>query len=61
LIRVADVRERLARSVFAPGSKGPKLESAIEFVQATRGPTVITTLGAIAAAMRGEAGTTVRP
>jgi carbamate kinase len=60
-MRTAEARSRLARGVFAPGSMGPKVESGIEFVEATHRQAVITTLGAVAAAMGGEAGTTIRP
>jgi carbamate kinase len=58
-MRVAEARERLARGVFAPGSMAPKVESALEFVSATGRPAVITTLGAIEAGLRGQAGTTL--
>jgi carbamate kinase len=58
-MHVSDARERLRRGVFAPGSMAPKVESAIEFVKATDRPAVITTLGRIARATAGAAGTTV--
>jgi len=38
----------------------PKVESAIQFVEATGRPAFITTLGAVAAALGGAAGTSVR-
>jgi carbamate kinase len=60
-MQVPDARERLARGAFAPGSMEPKVESAIEFVEATHRPAVITMLGAIGAGMRGEGGTVIRP
>ena len=56
---VREARERLDRGVFAPGSMQPKVESAVEFVHATDRTAIITTLGAIASGLRGEAGTTV--
>jgi carbamate kinase len=56
---VPEAHERLARGTFGPGSMEPKVESAVEFVQATGRPAVITTLGAIASGMRGQMGTTV--
>jgi carbamate kinase len=56
----AEARRRLADGVFAAGSMAPKVESAAQFVEATGRAAVITTIGAIAAAMRDTAGTTVR-
>jgi carbamate kinase len=56
---VREARERLAHGVFSAGSMEPKVESAVEFVETTGRPAVITTLGAILAAMHGRAGTTV--
>ena len=55
----AEARELLASGACPAGSMGPKVESCIEFVEATGGRTVITTLGEVEAALRGEAGTTV--
>lgn len=60
-LSVAEARARLARGVFAPGSMGPKIESATEFAEATGHPAVITTPGALAAALAGAAGTTIVP
>lgn len=57
---VGEARELLASGACPPGSMGPKVESCIEFVEATGGRAVITTVGEVAAALRGEAGTTVR-
>ncbi|HVN85999.1 MAG TPA: carbamate kinase [Candidatus Binatia bacterium] len=56
---VAEARARLHKGAFAPGSMAPKIESAIEFVAATRRPAIVTTLGSIDAACRSEAGTTI--
>jgi carbamate kinase len=50
---------RLAAGVFAPGSMGPKVESAVQFARAVHRSAVIATPGAVAAARRGEAGTTI--
>lgn len=58
-MNVAAARARLAAGVFAPGSMGPKIASAVEFVAASGRPAVITTLGQIAAALEGRAGTTI--
>lgn len=57
----ASARARLAAGVFAPGSMAPKVESATEFVEATGRPATITTMGAVEAAIRGGAGTTIAP
>jgi carbamate kinase len=58
---VSEAHARLARGVFAPGSMAPKVESAVQFVVATRRPALITTIGGLAAALAGTAGTTIRP
>ena len=58
---VAEARARLAAGVFAPGSMAPKIASAAHYVTATGRPAVIATIGAVAAATRGQAGTTIRP
>jgi len=57
---VAEARELLASGACPAGSMGPKVESCIEFVESTGGRAVITTVGEVEAALRGEAGTTVR-
>lgn len=54
-------RAALARGAFAPGSMGPKVESAVEFVAATGRPAVITTIGQVGAALGGRQGTTIVP
>lgn len=58
---VMEARERLASSMFAPGSMAPKVESAAQFVEATGHRAVITTIGSLEPALRGAAGTTIRP
>lgn len=58
-LSVAEARARLAAGAFPPGSMGPKIASAVEFVAATGRPALITTLGAVATALAGAAGTTV--
>ena len=45
---------------FPPGTMGPKVEAAIEFVEATGGIACIGRLSDAAAVLRGEAGTLVR-
>ncbi len=42
---------------FPPGSMGPKVEAAIEFVAATRNPVIITSVPLALQALRGKAGT----
>jgi carbamate kinase len=56
---VAQARERLATGVFAAGSMAPKVESACQYVVATRRAAVIATVGHVDAALRGAAGTTI--
>lgn len=58
---LGDARARLARGAFAPGSMGPKVGSAVQFVDAMRRPAVITTIGQIRAALGRDAGTAVVP
>ena len=61
LMTAGEARAALARGAFPPGSMGPKVESAVDFVLATRRPAVITTIGQIRAALQRHAGTTVVP
>jgi carbamate kinase len=60
-LSVADARARVAAGAFPPGSMGPKIASAADFVAATGHPAVIGTLGAVPAALAGRAGTTIIP
>jgi carbamate kinase len=60
-MRIAEARRRLAEGVFAPGSMAPKVESALQFVEATGRTAVIATIGHVAAALAGSSGTTIRP
>lgn len=46
---------------FPPGSMGPKVEAAIQFVRATSGRAVICQPGDLEAALAGKAGTVVEP
>lgn len=55
-----EARRLLERGEFAPGSMAPKIESAVEFVEETGHDALIAKLGEVAAALRGESGTTVR-
>ncbi|MFN8640683.1 MAG: hypothetical protein U0802_03115 [Candidatus Binatia bacterium] len=58
-LSVAEARARVAAADFPAGSMGPKVASATAFVAASGCPAVITTLGAVAAALAGAAGTTI--
>jgi carbamate kinase len=56
-----EARARLAAGVFAPGSMAPKVESAVQFADATGRAAVIATIGSVAEALRGKTGSTIRP
>jgi carbamate kinase len=58
-ITVAEAERALAEGEFAPGSMGPKVESAGRFVEASGGRAVITAPGRLRAAVGGEDGTWV--
>lgn len=53
------LRGLLDAGQFPPGSMGPKIASAIDFVEHTGGEAIITSLGALPAALQGEGGTHV--
>jgi carbamate kinase len=58
-VSLADVRRHHATDHFAPGSIGPKIEAAIEFL-ATGGKQVVSTQPELAVkAMQGAAGTRI--
>jgi carbamate kinase len=56
---VADARRHLAAGQFPAGSMGPKVETAVDFVERTGGEALICRPSRLAAALRGEAGTRV--
>lgn len=58
---LAEARAHLAAGEFPPGSMGPKVVAAVEFVAETGGRAVITALDRIVEAWRGRAGTEVVP
>jgi carbamate kinase len=60
-LTVAAARAELSAGVYPPGSMGPKIESAVDFVTATGRTAVIAMPGAIGAACRGLAGTAIVP
>jgi carbamate kinase len=55
-----ELRRYLRAGEFGPGSMGPKVEAVLEFVARGGLAAVITDLGSLAGALRGEAGTRVR-
>ena len=52
-------RRHLAAGEFPPGSMGPKVETAVEFVERTGGEAVITRPEHLWAALSGRSGTTI--
>jgi len=58
-LTVAEARGLLAAGEFPPGSMGPKVEAAIEFVESGGERALITSLDRIAEAAAGRAGTTI--
>jgi carbamate kinase len=58
-LTVAEARRLLAAGEFPPGSMGPKVEAAVEFVDGGGDRAVITSLDRIAEAAAGRAGTTI--
>ncbi len=51
----------LATGQFPPGSMGPKIEAAVEFVTSTGGKAIITDFNNLQAALQGERGTLLLP
>jgi len=58
-LRIKEAKEYLARGEFAPGSMGPKIEAAIEFIEAGGREVIITTPALMGDAMEGRAGTRI--
>ncbi len=58
-LTVADAEKHLAEGHFPPGSMGPKIESAIEFVKATGKQVLITDVDVLREALQGNGGTTI--
>jgi carbamate kinase len=56
-VTVPQAREYLAAGEFPPGSMGPKIEAAIDFIEHGGEECIITSTEKAAAAVRGEAGT----
>ena len=59
-IDVAEAQQYLAEGQFPPGSMGPKIEAAVDFVLKSHKTAVITSLEASALALAGETGTRVQ-
>ena len=58
-LSVTDAELALARGDLPPGSMGPKVEAAVQFLRSGGSRAVICHLGDIEAAVRGEAGTEI--
>ncbi|HSF05585.1 MAG TPA: carbamate kinase [Methylomirabilota bacterium] len=58
-LTLAEARRLLAAGEFPPGSMGPKVEAAVQFVEAGGAAAVITSLDRLAAVERGAAGTII--
>ena len=56
-----EARARLARGVFAPGSMAPKIESAVQYVEASGRAAIVASPGSVQAAVAGLTGTRVEP
>jgi len=58
-LTVAEAEKHLADDQFPPGSMGPKIESAIQFVRATKKQVLITDVNVLREALEGKEGTVV--
>ncbi len=58
-LTVADAERFMAEGQFGVGSMAPKIEAAVDFVRAGGKRAIITSLGEIVAAVRGQAGTVI--
>jgi len=56
---LSEVKKYLTRGEFPPGSMGPKIEAAIEFLETGGKEVIITTPELVEAAMKGKAGTRI--
>jgi len=56
---IAEAESHLAAGQFPPGSMGPKIESAIQFVRATKKQVLITDVDVLREALEGKDGTVV--
>jgi carbamate kinase len=60
-LTVAEARDLLAAGEFPPGSMGPKIESAIEFLESGGCEVIVTSPAALEAALAGRNGTRLLP
>ncbi|MEM7051465.1 MAG: carbamate kinase [Acidobacteriota bacterium] len=60
-LTAAEARELLDRGEFPVGSMGPKIESALDFVESTGKEVLITDIETLPAAMAGKGGTRLAP
>jgi carbamate kinase len=60
-LTVAEAEKHMADGQFPPGSMGPKIESALEFVKATNKQVLITDVDVLREALQGKDGTTIVP
>lgn len=58
---VREARAHLADGQFPPGSMGPKIEAAAQFVEAAGGAAIVTSLERVADALHGRTGTRITP
>ena len=56
-LSLKDARKYFSQGQFPPGSMGPKVEAAIDFVEATGREVLITSMRAVREALEGKAGT----
>lgn len=60
-LTIAEAEKHLADGQFPPGSMGPKIESALQFVKATRKEVLITDVEVVREALEGKDGTLIVP
>ena len=60
-VTVAEAEKHLADGQFPAGSMGPKIESAIQFVRATKREVLITDVDVLREALQGKDGTVITP
>ena len=61
VVRLEEMKRYFAEGHFPPGSMGPKIEAAIEFVENSGGRAIITCLEKAVDALEGRTGTTLIP
>lgn len=60
-LSVADAEKHMADGQFPPGSMGPKVESAVQFVKATKKEVLVTDVEVLREALEGKDGTLIVP